>query len=182
MPVSKESFIRIYDEFRDCEFNKEYYAYRAQKVRARLRYLDIFLALFAGSSAVLSFSLWNFTLWGVQLGQISLGVLVGLAIIFGIAKPYLKWEDTLERVSSIQGGYASLAHMHRDNVQRVKESKDVDSKAETVFQTLRSFRGMLHPKEDQNPDPKLKSQFFDTVNRRFPSSFFYYPEENLDED
>lgn len=177
MSAPKAAFVRHYDEFRDCELSKEYYSYRSDLIRQRLKYIDIFLALFAGTSAVLSFSLWDVTFLGFQIGQLALGMLVGLAIIVGIAKPYLKLEDALEKAASIQGGYASLAHMHRDNVNRIVEKKDVDQDAETIFQTLRSFRGMLHPNEDTNIDPAVKKRFSDKVNQRYPKDKFYYPTE-----
>ena len=65
----KQAFINIYDEFRDAELNKEYYARRIESVRHRLRAMDIFLALFAAGSAVAGFALWNYRVFGVDAGQ-----------------------------------------------------------------------------------------------------------------
>lgn len=177
MYAPKAKFVKHYNEFRHCEFNKEYYAYRSERIRRRLQYIDIFLALFAGGSAALSFSMWNTVIYGFQVGQLSLGILVGLAVIVGIAKPYLKLEDALEKAAAMYGGYSSLAHLHKANVDRINEIRDVDVEAETAFTTLFNLRGMLHPNEDTNPDPTLKKRFFDVVNKRFPKDDFFYPEE-----
>lgn len=176
MTAPKESFEKVYNEFRDCEFNKEFYGKRMEKYRGRLRAIDIFLALFAAGSGVAGFALWDYSIWGVDVGQIALGMFGGIAIVLGIAKPYLKWEDKLESLSQMHGSYSSLSHAHKDNVLRIKEKRDVDGDANIIYETLRKLRGMLLPHEENNPSADLKRQCQDKVNERYPVSFFFYPD------
>lgn len=177
MPAPKQAFERIYNEFRDCEFNKEFYSKRMETYRGRLRNIDIFLALFAAGSGVAGFALWNYQLWGIEIGQIALGMFGGIAIVLGIAKPYLKWEDKLESLAQMHGSYSSLSHAHKDNVLRVREAQDVDDGANTIYETLRNLRGMLLPHEESNPSPKLKEECQSKVNERYPVDYFFYPDQ-----
>lgn len=177
MSAPRETFEKVYNEFRDCEFNKEYYGRRMQTYRKRLRNLDIFLAFFAAGSGVAGFALWNYSIWGVAVGQIALGVLGGIAIMLGIAKPYFKWEDKLEGLSQMHGTYSSLSHAHKDNVLKIKDARDIDQDAGTRYETLRSIRGMLVRYEDTEPPQRLKDESQAKVNERYPVDFFYYPED-----
>lgn len=177
MAANKEAFRRVYNEFRDCELSKEYYGEQTKRVRRRLRNVDIFLAVFAGTSGVLGFAVWDYSFWGIEVGQVSLGILIGVSVVLAIIKPYLKWDDQLERQSSMQGIYASLSHAHKDNVQRVKEKRDVDDISEKIFDVLRSLRGMHIQKEDYPKNDKLADEMQGKVNVRYPKTDFYYPEE-----
>ena len=175
MSGNKQKFIRVYNEFRDCELSKEYYGAQTTRVRRRLRSIDVFLAVFAGSSGVLGFAVWDYTVFGVQVGQVALGVLIGVAVVLAIVKPYLKWDDQLERQSAMQGIYASLSHAHKDNVQRVKEVQDVDAISERIYEVLRALRGMHIQREDAPKDDGLTDALQEKVNKRYPKDFFYYP-------
>jgi hypothetical protein len=88
--ATRQQFETVYDEFRTLVLNKEYYARRMAKSKLVLRSLDIFLALFAASSGVLSFGLWKVELAGYLIGPMLLSLATGVALVLGIARPYLK--------------------------------------------------------------------------------------------
>ncbi len=173
----KDQVAIIYDEFRTSELNKEYYSQRISKTRRRIRSIDIFLALFAAGSGVAGFGLWNYSFLGVQVGQIVFGFLAGMALMLGVAKPYLKLEDDLERLSSIQGTYASIAHILKDVVNNIKSTKKIEQSDQKVFSALRQIRGGLEPKEDKPADSELVDQTQDVINARYPPSEFWWPEK-----
>tara|TARA_Y100001973_G_scaffold102855_1_gene168794 strand:- start:448 stop:927 length:480 start_codon:yes stop_codon:yes gene_type:complete len=157
--------------------NKEYYSVRAAKIKKWLKYMDIFLAIFASGSAVLSFGLWNESILGFPIGPTMLGAATSMAIIIGIARPYLKLEDEYERLSSIQGAYSAIAYVMSDIVTKVKTEQDVADDSYAVYSSLRQVRGSLQPNEDTPSDSKLIEEMQTIVNRRYPTTFFYYPDE-----
>jgi hypothetical protein len=143
MPAPRQEFVAIYDEFRDSELNKEYYAERVRRTRRKLRQIDIYLALFSGGSGVAGFTLWSYSIYGVQLGQLILGMLAGIATMVLLAKPYLKLEDEVERLSGIQSTYASMAHILKDVVLELKIERDVGPASQIRYRILRQIRGSL---------------------------------------
>lgn len=177
MKATKDQLNAVYDEFRTAKLNQEYYAERMQAVRKRLRAMDIFLALFATGSGVLGFALWNVQFLGFQVGQITLGFLSGVALMVAIAKPYLKLDDELERLSSIQGSYDSISHIMEDLVKRIGSQHDIDDASDEVYRALRQIRGHLGPKEDKPPQQKLAEEVQGRINRRYPIDEFWYPNE-----
>jgi len=179
---TRQQFINLYDEFRTLVLNKEYYSRRISKSRKVLRALDIFLALFAGGSGVLSFALWKAELHGYPVGPMLLSLTAGVALVLGIARPYLKLEDELERLSSIQGAYGTIAFVMEDVVTRVKTAQSVDDTSDTIYRVLRQVRTSLVAKEDAPADRKLIAEIEAIVNQRYPAStYFYYPPENTSE-
>ena len=175
---NRQKFINVYDEFRSLVLNKEYYARRIARSRKVLRVLDIFLALFAGGSGVLSFALWKQEVLGYPVGPLLLSLATGVALVLGIARPYLKLEDELERLSSIQGAYGTITHVMEDVVTRVKTAREVDGTSETIYQVLRQVRNSLQSKEDAPSNRELIAEMQEIVNQRYPAAtYFYYPPE-----
>jgi hypothetical protein len=176
MPASRQEFVVIYDEFRDAELNKEYYADRIKATRQRLRRVDIYLALFSGSSGVAGFALWSYTIFGIQVGQVLLGVFTGIATIVLLARPYLKLEDEVERVSGIQSTYAAMSHVLKDVVVRIKTDENVGTDAKVSYRVIRQIRGALQEKEDKPADRGLITVKQKEINERYPVEWFYYPD------
>tara|TARA_R110002167_G_scaffold48518_1_gene143004 strand:- start:3043 stop:3573 length:531 start_codon:yes stop_codon:yes gene_type:complete len=173
----RQELANIYDEFRDLELNKEYYSDKVTKSKKLLRALDIFLALFASSSAVLSFSFWSSDMFGVAIGPFLLSLATIVAIILGIIRPYLKLEDNHERLSSIQGAYAAIAYVMADVVRKLKTAEEVTDRERAVYEALRQVRASLQSQEDKKTDKDLITRIQGQVNKRYPETYFYYPED-----
>lgn len=173
---NRQQFENIYDEFRTLVLNKEYYAHRISRSRKLLKSLDIFLALFAAGSGVLSFALWKTELFNLPVGPLLLSLATGVAVVLGIARPYLKLEDEHERLSSIQGAYGAIAFLMEDVVTRIKTNRAVDENAETIYRALRQVRASLGTREDTPANRTLIEKMQAIVNQRFPAAtYFYYP-------
>ena len=175
MPASRQEFSAIYDEFRDAELNKEYYSARIRTTRRRLRRLDIYLAIFSGSSGIAGFALWSYSFHGIQIGQMLLGLFTGVATIVLLARPYLKLEDEVERVSGIASTYYSMSHVLKDIVIRIKTDEDVKPDARAGYHVIRQIRGTLQEREDKPADRSLIASKQKEVNERYPVDWFYYP-------
>jgi hypothetical protein len=176
--INNSTVKSYYDEFRDAELNKEYYGARLKYSRQKLQYLNIFLALFAGTSAVLSFSFWNYSIFGIPIGSLSLGALTGIAIILSIAKPYLGLESEIVRVSAVQGVYNVLSALHKDNVHAIMNQKRITLKEKEWFDLMRRMRISLAPNEDPSPNRALIDSMQGIVNRRYPpDTYFWYPQK-----
>ncbi|WP_426339939.1 hypothetical protein ACN9MZ_27315 [Pseudoduganella sp. S-14] len=177
--TNRQQFENVYDEFRTLVLNKEYYARRISKSRKILRALDIFLALFAGGSGVLSLALWKVDVMGYPVGPLLLSLTTGIALVLGIARPYLKLEDEHERLSSVQGAYGAIAYVMEDVVATIKTKQAVDETSEAIYRVLRQVRASLVAKEDTPGDRKLIDEMEKIVNQRYPAeSYFYYPSSN----
>lgn len=177
--ANRQQFENIYDEFRTLVLNKEYYARRIATSKKRLRALDIFLALFAGTSGVLSLALWKAEFAGYAVGPLMLSLATGVALVLGIARPYLKLEDEHERLSSIQGAYGAIAFVMEDVVVKIKTTRDVDEASETIFRALRQVRASLVAKEDAPGDRALIDEMEKIVNQRYPADkYFFYPPQD----
>ena len=178
--TNRQQFENVYDEFRTLVLNKEYYARRISKSGKTLRILDIFLALFAGGSGVLSFARWKVDVMGYPVGPLLLSLTTGIALVLGIARPYLKLEDEHERLSSVQGAYGAIAYVMEDVVTRIKTNRAVDETSETIFRALRQVRASLVAKEDTPGNRELIGEMQKIVNERYPAdSFFYYPPSDV---
>jgi hypothetical protein len=174
--TNRQQFENVYNEFRTLVLNKEYYARRISKSGKILRALDIFLALMAGGAGVASFALWKIDVLGFPLGPLLLSLATGIALVLGIARPYLKLEDEHERLSSIQGAYGAIAYVMEDVVTTIKTNQIVDPTSETIVRALRQVRGSLVGKEDTPADRRLIDEMEKIVNQRYPAdSYFYYP-------
>lgn len=174
--ANRQQFENVYDEFRTLVLNKEYYARRISKSKKILRALDIFLAIFAGGSGALSLALWKVELASYQVGPVMLSLATGVALVLGIARPYLKLEDEHERLSSIQGAYGAIAYVMEDVVGRIKTTRNVDETSETIFRALRQVRASLVAKEDTPGDRALIDEMEKIINQRYPADkYFYYP-------
>lgn len=165
----------IYNEYRTLELNKRYYAKRMARKRVVLRRIDIFLALFAASSGVAGFGLWNTQFQGYQVGPMAFAILTGMAIVIGIARPYMKMEDELERLSAIQGTYDSLTHVLSDMVSDIKVKKNIDASDDKAFAVIRQLRGTLGAKEDKPADRRLIEAVQSEVNELYPVTEFWWP-------
>jgi hypothetical protein len=172
---NRDDFEIIYDEFRTCEMNKEYYAERVAKKRSLLRKIDIFVALFGGATALASWPLWSVTIFGVPVGAVGFGVFVGVALILVAAKPYLKIEDEIERLSGIQSTYAAISFKLKEVVDEIRSRRAIEQEVISSVKVLRSVRGTLITREDQPSDRKLIDEMMKRVNERYPTSNFYYP-------
>ncbi|WP_313233407.1 hypothetical protein [Delftia acidovorans] len=173
--INKQAFINIYDEFRDVELNKEYYAKRMESVRRKLRAMDIFLAIFAGGSAVLGFAFWKYTIFGIDVGPILFAFVTGIAAVVGIARPYLKMEDELERISGIQSSYAGISHKLKDVVLHLKTTKNVDPNSQAVYEAMRHIRGTLEAREDKPAKTVIVKEMEEVIKNRYPITYFWYP-------
>ena len=173
---NRQQFENIYDEFRTLVLNKEYYAHRISRSGKLLKSLDIFLALFAGGSGVLGFALWKTEIFNLPVGPLLLSLATGVAVVLGIARPYLRLEDEHERLSSVQGAYGAIAFLMEDVVTRIKTNREVDENAETIYRALRQVRTSLVAREDTPADRTLIEKMQEIVNQRFPAAtYFYYP-------
>nr|WP_294565384.1 hypothetical protein [uncultured Rhodopila sp.] len=175
MTRSRTDFEVIYDEFRTRETNKEYYAERVAKIRSRLRQIDIYVAVFGGTTALASWPLWSVKLFGVPVGAIFFGVFVGMAILLAVAKPYLKLEDEIERLAGMQSAYAAIAFRMKEVVDEVRSRHEITDEASGVVRTLRNIRGSVVTREDQPADRALIDKVTDRINERYPVSYFFYP-------
>lgn len=172
---TKQQFENIYDEFRTLTLNKEYYSRKMSRSRSWLKGLDIFLAIFAAGSGVLGFALWKQEFFGLPIGPTLLSLATGIALVLGIARPYFKLEDNLERLSSIHGSYSAIAFIMEDVVKNIKTNEEVDETSEAIYTALRQVRGSFVAKEDAPADRELIDEMQKIVNQRYPMDTFYYP-------
>mgnify|MGYP000368561971 CR=1 FL=1 len=175
--ANRMQFQNIYDEFRTLELNKEYYGERAQSAKRKLLAMDVILALAGSGSALASFKWWATELGGVVIGPYLLAFGVLVAVVLGVVRPYLKLEDEHARLASMQGSYSAISHVMKDVVNDIKTKQDVSEASEAVYNSLRQVRGSLSSKEDSPENRKLIKKKEAQVNQRYPTSFFYYPEE-----
>ena len=171
------AFKRIYDEFRTAEMSKEYYEVKINKLRKIIMSLDIFLALFAGGSGVLSFALWNYQISGIEVGQMTLGALVGVAVIIGIGKPYMKYDEKIEKHAKMLGLYRSISYSLKDIVENIKMNKVIANIDQKQYELLRNTRGHFLNEEDELTDRNLIEEMQKRVNRKYPKEYFFYPSD-----
>jgi len=145
----------FYKEYLDVKFNSEYYANRLSKAKFWNKAIDIFLALFAGSSGIAAFGIWGINFGTVEAGKILFSILAGIGLVLGITRPILKLDDEIERLSGIQNGYSTLGHQLEDLLRLVDVENTEASAAIGKFETLRSIRSALDAKGDAKPHAKL---------------------------
>lgn len=155
------------DEFLTVKFNQEYYAQRLSKTKRKNRLFDLYLALFAGGSGVTAFGIWDLQIGTLEAGKLIFGILASIGVIIGILKPYLKLDDEIERLSSVEGAYSILAHLLQDMVSEASANDHKSGINEENFSMARAVRGSLEAKEDKPVDEALAKHCQTLIRQRF---------------
>lgn len=169
----------FYDEFRTCELNKEYYGRQLRRRRMIVQFVDIYVALFSGGMVlfILSYNGINITENNFLVEYIMWFAV--FATFISIAKPILRLESEVERLSSILGTYVELCHMHLDLVNDIKARKNITDMHNQKFEILRNIRGRLSSSEDQAPDRDFVLNLQSQVEKRYPENFFWWPSRDI---
>jgi hypothetical protein len=175
---NRAEFETIYNEFRNLELNKEYYAERAEQAKIKLRRIDIALAITGLISVASGYGFWDKNIFGIPVGPtlLALGLVIGA--VLGAVRPYLKLEDEHARLSSMAGSYMAIAHVMQDVVSGVKIEQNISESSRAIYQSLRQVKGSLSRTEDSPSDKELIKKLQEAVNRRYPTTSFYYPNDS----
>lgn len=156
----------LYEEFLTVKLNQEYYARRLAAVKKKNRLLDIYLALFAGSSGIAAFGIWQIQIGTVEAGKVLFAALAGVGLVIGILKPYLKYDDEIERLASIEGTYPTLGHQLEDMITTLNADNGTSEDFEERFVMARSIRGSQEAKEDKPTDQELAKECQTLIRQR----------------
>jgi hypothetical protein len=165
---------RVYDLYRDCILNQEYYGYRLNLFSRAAFWLEVSIVIGSGASGVSGWIIWTryeafAALWGV--------IAAGSTLLAAL-KPVLQTDAKLKRYSRLFSAYRQLAISMKVVVDEIAEnggiSRDIDREIERVRARYRS----LSADDDPRPSHKLVEQLQVEINKRVPLSSLFYPQPN----
>jgi hypothetical protein len=165
-------FDRIYDLYRDCVLNQEYYGDRLNLFSRIAFWLQMIIVIGSGTSGVSGWIIWTqyrdlAPLWAV---------IAGASTLFAALKPALQTDAKLKRYSKLFSAYRQLALSMKMVVDEVAEnagtSKDIEREVERVRARYRS----LSVDDDPRPSPKLVSKLQTEINEKIPPASLFYPQ------
>ncbi|HCH2102067.1 TPA: hypothetical protein ACX3E3_005358 [Vibrio parahaemolyticus] len=175
---NRTEFETFYNEFRNLELNKDYYAERAEQAKKKLRRIDIALAITGLISVVSGYGFWQTKVGDFPLGPILLAIGLVIGAVLGAVRPYLKLEDEHARLSNMAGSYMAIAHVMQDVISDLKIEQNISESSRAIYRSLRQVKGSLSQNEDSPSDKELIKKLQDAVNRRHPPKSFYYPKDS----
>src|SRR4051812_36017727 len=90
-------FDRVYDLYRDCLLNQEYYGYRLKLFSRIAFWLEIIIVLGSGASGVSGWVIWT------KYPQFAFvwGIIAALSTLFAALKPVIQTDAKLKRYSTL---------------------------------------------------------------------------------
>lgn len=162
----------LYDSVRDARFQTKYNAYQLGKVRRRSRNLEILLALLT-STAVGSW-----TLWGTDPGKEIWAVLLGLATVVAVIKPFLKHSESIERYGKLFMCHLMLCEELKGLAQEIRADQFFSPSTEKAIAVARGRATQLSLDGDTDAPRRLRQRLQNEVNQELPKEAFWVPKSS----
>jgi hypothetical protein len=164
-------FDRVYDLYRDCILNQEYYGYRLSLFSRIAFWLEVTIVVGSGASGVAGWVIWtkypaSAALWGV---------IAAASTLLAALKPVLQTDTKLKRHSSLFSAYRQLAISMKVVVDEIAEFGDIARDVDREVGRVRARYRSLSVDDDPRPSSRLVAQLQAEVDRRVPASSLFYP-------
>jgi hypothetical protein len=146
-------FDRIYDLYRDCIINQEYYGDRLNLFSRRSFLLEMTIVIGSGASGVSGWIIWT----SYQEFAALWGAIAAASTLFAALKPVLQTDAKLKRYSKLFFAYRQLALSMKMVVDEVAETAGISKDIEREVERVRSRYRNLSVDDDPRPSPKLVS-------------------------
>lgn len=154
---------RIYDDYRNVQMSRDYYACRLVLFKRCNLVYETLLAL--GVSGTVA----GWYLWQTPAGKTSWALFAGLVAIMSILKPILQVPKAIERYSKLQTGYCDLFYDQRELVDDIQINGGVtEAMTDSLAKSKERYRA-LALKDDAKFSQRLLRKCQAEVNRRVPS-------------
>ena len=164
-------FDRIYDLYRDCLLNQEYYGYRLSLFSKLAFWLEVTIVVGSGASGVSGWIIW--TKYPTSAGL--WGVIAAASTLLAVLKPVLRTDAKLKRYSTLFSGYRQLAISMRMVVDEIAESAGLSKEIDREIDRIRARYRSLSVDDDPRPPSKLVARLQDEINLKVPASSLFYP-------
>lgn len=168
-PLSR--FDRLYDLYRDCILNQEYYGHRLNLFSKIAFSLEVTIVMGSGASGVSGWIIWTkypsfAVLWGV---------IAAASTLLAALKPVLQTDTKLKRYSKLFSAYRQLAISMRMVVDEIAEAGGISREIEREVERIKTRYRNLSVDDDPRPSSKLVIRLQAEINKKVPPSSLFYP-------
>lgn len=161
---------QIYDAYRNALLNKKYYGCRLSNLRNWDQGIDIAIAIGTPTGALGSLAMWQ-----SGLGHTLWTIVLALAALLAIIKPFLQLPRGIERLSKLYAGHTNLHQDLRRLVLRIEADKELAPEVWAQFRYSLEREKELGPEDDPKPKVRLVDNCEVEVNKELPMSKFWDP-------
>jgi hypothetical protein len=133
-------FDRIYDLYRDCILNQEYYGHRLNLFSRIAFWLEVTIVVGSGASGVSGWIIWT----KYPASAVLWGVIAAASTLLAALKAVLQTDTKLKRYSRLFSAYRQLAISMKMVVDEIAETagipKDTDREIDRIRVRYRTYR------------------------------------------
>ena len=155
---------------RNVCMTRKYYDQKLRSIQRLNLWYEALLAL--GTSGTVAG--WSF--WRESTGQaiwIGLGAVVS---VLSIIKPVIKLSDEVKRLSTLETKYAALQIDFQLLIFDIKSDRGLSQSSRRLYKEICKKMRDIGEREDTHPSEKKLAKLCEQVNREFPPSSFWSPE------
>lgn len=169
--TNRDRLKRIYDNYRNVEMSRDYYACRLKRFKDYNRAYEIIIAI--GSSTTVA----GWLIWQTEIGKVSWAIFAGIVAVLTIIKPILQLPKEIERYSKLHTGYCDLYYDYRHIVDEVKAGGGITKKlSESTAKAENRYRE-LALQDDEKPSMRLLRKCQTAVKQRVDSFDKWWPSQ-----
>jgi hypothetical protein len=164
-------FDRIYDLYRDCILNQEYYGHRLSLFGRIAFWLEVTIVLGSGASGVSGWIIWT----KYPASAVLWGVIAAASTLLAALKPVLQTDTKLKRYSTLFSAYRQLAISMKMVVDEIGEVGGMPKEIGRDVDRIRARYRVLAVDDDPRPSLKLVKRLQEEINKKIPPSSLFYP-------
>lgn len=165
---------QLYDLYRDCMLNQEYYGYRLNLFSKIAFWLEVTIVIGSGTSGVSGWIIWT----KYPSSAVLWGVIAAASTLLAALKPVLQTDAKLKRYSTLFSAYRQLAISMKMVVDEIAGIGGLSKEIEKEVERVRARYRNLSVDDDPRPSQKLVLRLQDEINRKVPASSLFYPRLN----
>ena len=164
----------VYDEYRTTLYHVKAHTTKIHRLRKLSRFMDIAIAVFTPSSAIASFFFWN-----TLAGRILWNILISLASVLAVSKPFLQFDKQIKALINSLGGYNDLLHHLEDLKTKISYKGCFDDSLRERFEEIRKKKLKVYKKTPLiELSKREQDKLFKQVLREAPVERFFVPEDS----
>lgn len=162
----------VYDLLRTIRLNVHYYTAKLERTKRKDFWIEIILAVVVPSSAIAGLPLWQ-----NRYGVYAWSVLVIIAAVLAVIKPFLKLTEAVQSyeavISRLRVVESELVELQHEIFQRRRYDQPMQDKLGVI---IRNMGRVQEIEPIEQIDEKLRRTIFDRIRKESPNESFYVPE------
>ena len=163
----------VYDTFKEISLNVKYYSAKLHKVQSWNTGFEFFLGLATPSAGI---AVADLVYWKTETIGEFWQILVAIAALVAIVKPFLKFSEKIEKLKGVTTEYVSLKHDLNVLILSIKERGKFEDDLKSIFWLAMEKIGRVKAQYiELKIDKKLQDECTEEVDEENPVNAFFVP-------